>query len=166
MISQEYSEAIAETLDILNHTNKNDVNKIPEKFMNFLKENSSKTYKVFVSELDEHAKKTYKANLDYTKKIQDMNLREKTIGILSIINKKYWCSEEERKKFETKLKDNEIEYQNKLREKYNQNNIFNSENTRPDSLNKEYFEEKSIVEYKEKSFLQKIFEKIRTLFRK
>ena len=151
MISQEYSEAIAETLDILNHTNKNDVNKIPEKFMNFLKENSSKTYK---------------ANLDYTKKIQDMNLREKTIGILSIINKKYWCSEEERKKFETKLKDNEIEYQNKLREKYNQNNIFNSENTRPDSLNKEYFEEKSIVEYKEKSFLQKIFEKIRTLFRK
>ena len=31
MVSQEYSEAIAETLDILEHTDKNDVNKISKK---------------------------------------------------------------------------------------------------------------------------------------
>ena len=33
MISREYSEAIAETLDILEHTNNDDINKIPKKFM-------------------------------------------------------------------------------------------------------------------------------------
>lgn len=151
MVSKEYSEAIAETLDILEHTDKNDVNKISNKFMDFLKENTSKTYK---------------SNLDYTKRIQDMNLKEKTIGILSVINKKYWCNEEERKDFELKLRENEIEYQNKLMEKYNPNNMFNNKNTTPKYLDKEYFEEKSFIEYKEKSFLRKILEKIKNLFRK
>ncbi len=151
MVSQEYSEAIAETLDILEHTDKNDVNKISKKFMDFLRENTSKTYKV---------------NLDYSKRIQDMNLKEKTIGILSVINKKYWCDDEERKIFELKLKENEKKYQNKLRMKYNPNNVFKNKNTNPNYIDKEYFEEKSFIEYKEKSFLQKIFEKIRNLFRK
>ena len=109
MVSQEYSEAIAETLDILEHTQQSDVDKIPKKFMDFLKENTSKTYK---------------SNLDYTKRIKDMKLKDKTIGILSIINKKYWCNDEERKIFEEKLKQNEIKYQKELNEKYNTNKLF------------------------------------------
>ena len=108
MVSQEYSEAIAETLDILEHMQKSDVDKISKKFMEFLKENTSKTYK---------------PQLDYTKNIKDMNLKEKTIGILSIINKKYWCNDEERKEFEEKLKQNEIRYQEVLNEKYGANKL-------------------------------------------
>ena len=56
MVSVEYSEAIAETLDILNHTRKEDVDKISTKFMDFLKANTSKTYK---------------PELDHTKKIKE-----------------------------------------------------------------------------------------------
>ena len=44
MVSVEYGEAITETLDILKHTKKEDVDKISPKFMNFLKENALKTY--------------------------------------------------------------------------------------------------------------------------
>ena len=85
MVTQEYSEAISETLEILSHTKKSDVDKIPKKFMKFLKENASTTYK---------------NKFDGIKRIQDMKLNEKTIGILSIINKRYWCDEEQRKEFE------------------------------------------------------------------
>ncbi len=110
MVSNEYSEAIAEVLDILEHTHKEDINKIPLSFMNFLKDNASKEYK---------------PNLDHSKRIKDMQLKEKTIGILSVINSKFWCTEDEKIEFDKKLKENEEKYQKELRKKYNPDNIFN-----------------------------------------
>ena len=99
MVSQKYSEAITETLDILGHTRKSDVDKISKKFMDFLLQNASKTYK---------------PNLDYTKDIEKMNLKEETIGILSIINKKFWCNEEERDVFIKQLRENEKNFQSEV----------------------------------------------------
>ena len=57
MVSVAYSEAAVEVLDILKHTRKEDVNKIPKKFIEFLENNKSKTYI---------------ANLDHTKTIKEM----------------------------------------------------------------------------------------------
>lgn len=147
MVSQEYSEAIAETLDILEHTQKSDVDKISKKFMEFLKENTSKTYK---------------PQLDYTKNIKDMNLKDKTIGILSIINKKYWCNDEERKEFEEKLKQNEIRYQEVLNEKYGANKLFKDKKLSEVS-NKTSTDLTEYIEYK---WYQKLLEKILRIFRK
>ena len=53
MISQEYREAIAETLDILEHTQETDVNKIPKSFINFL----GKAEDVFLMKLEVLIKK-------------------------------------------------------------------------------------------------------------
>lgn len=147
MVSQEYSEAIAETLDILEHTQEVDVDRISKKFMEFLKENTSKTYK---------------PNLDYTKRIKDMNLKDKTIGILSIINKKYWCNDEERRAFEEKLKQNEIKYQKELNEKYDTNKLFaDKELKKIENINIA-----DLAEYTEQKWYQKILEKILKVFRK
>ena len=44
MVSYEYSVAFSETLDILNHTKKEDVEKIPIKFLEFLRINALKSY--------------------------------------------------------------------------------------------------------------------------
>lgn len=140
MVSQEYSEAIAETLDILEHTQKSDVDKISEKFMEFLKENTSKTYK---------------PQLDYTKNIKDMNLKNKTIGILSIINKKYWCNDEERKGFEEKLKQNEIRYQEVLNERYDTNKLFKDKEL-SDVSNKTIT---GLTEYTDQKWYQKLLKK-------
>lgn len=148
MISREYSEAIAETLDILEHTNNDDINKIPKKFMDFLKENTSKTYK---------------CNLDYTKRIKDMNLNEKTIGILSVINKKYWCDDEERKEFEKRLKENEKIYQEELRKKYNPDNLFKGTNKSKDTREQIATNEVAMVKYEE-SLFKKIWNKILNIF--
>ena len=109
MVNVEFSNAIAEVMDILDHTNKKDVNKISPKFMDYLRKNCSTTYK---------------PNLDHTKRIKDMQLREYTIGILSVIYSKFWCNDEQAKEFNKELDINEKEYQIELRKKYNPDNIF------------------------------------------
>ncbi len=147
MLSQEYCEAIAETLDILEHTQEADVSKISKNFMDFLKENTSMTYK---------------PKLDYSKRIKDMGLKNKTIGILSIINKKYWCNDEERKAFEEKLKQNEIKYQKELNEKYNTDKLFKDKELNK-IANTKMTDLKECIEIK---WYQKIFEKILKIFRK
>jgi hypothetical protein len=75
LLSKEYRKACTEVLDILEHTRKEDVAKIPSNFIEFLKKNSDKLYK---------------PNLDHTKRIRDMGLRKETLGILAIISRKFW----------------------------------------------------------------------------
>lgn len=147
MISKDYSIAISETLEILNHTEKDDVDKIPIKFLEFLQNNASKTYI---------------STLDFSKSLKDMNLNKKTIGILSIIHKKYWCNDEERKLFEEKLKQNEIEYQKLLDERYDVNRLFKNKEVKDiQSLNVT-----SLIEYTEPKWYKKLFAKILKLLRK
>ncbi len=100
VVTREYSEAITEVLEILANTNKEDVDKIPAKFIDFLKQNKSTTYK---------------PKLDHTKRIKDMNLRKETIGILTIISKKFWCNDKQREKLDKKLKENELRYRESIR---------------------------------------------------
>ena len=147
MVSYEYSVAFSETLDILNHTQKEDVEKIPIKLLDFLRTNSLKNYE---------------SKLDFNKSMADMNLSQKTIGILSIIYKKYWCNVEQRKAFEKKLKQNEIAYQKHLSEKYNTEKLFKNK-----KLVKTKSEEiTDLIAYKESKWYKKIFEKILHFFNK
>lgn len=91
MVNNELSEAITEVLDILNNMDKEYVNMIPDKFKTFLKENKSNTYI---------------PNLDHSKKLNEMVLKEKTKDILAIICMKYWYSSDERKKYVETLNEN------------------------------------------------------------
>lgn len=149
MIRQDYNIAISETLEILNHTRQEDVDKIPVKFLKFLKDN---------------ALVTYKPSLDFNKPLNEMNLNEKTIGLLSIINRKYWCDDNQKKEFDNKLKENETIFQQRLQIKYNTDNLFNNRKIDINSNNDIKTKETAIIEYKQKSFLEKILDKIKKLF--
>ena len=142
MVSVEYSEAITETLDILKHTRKEDVDKISSKFMDFLNANASKTYK---------------PELDHTKNIKDMQLKHKTKAILAIIYKKFWCDSEKQEQFNRVLKENEIKREKELREKYNQDNLFKNKQTKVETVDNTV----AMVEYKES-----IFTKIKNWFKR
>lgn len=102
MIGIQCRKSIAEVLEILKYTNKNDVDKISPEFMKFLKENVDKEYI---------------PKLDHTKRIKDMQLNEVTIGLLSIIYAKFWCTQEQKALFDKKMKENEETYQVALRKK-------------------------------------------------
>ena len=147
MVSYEYSIAFSETLDILDHTKKEDVEKIPIKFLDFLRIN---------------ALKNYESKLGFNKSMADMNLSEKTIGILSIIHKKYWCNAEQRKAFEEKLKQNELAYQKQLSEKYNTEKLF--KNKKLDKTKSEDITD--LIAYEKPKWYKKIFEKILRFFNK
>ena len=147
MVSVEFSEGISETLDILNHMSPSDVNKISKKFMDFLERNKSKDYV---------------PKLDHSKKLYEMNLKEKTKAILATIYLNYWCNDEQKEKYKKILKENEEKYQKELREKYSTDNIFKRNNiqSKEESVIQDNV---SIMEYKESVF-KKIINKIKKIF--
>ena len=142
MTNIEYRKSKSEVLEILNHTKKEDVEKISPKFLDFLKSN---------------ALADYKPHLDHSKRIKEMGLNDKTIAILSIIASKYWISDEDREGFENQLKENELKYQKELHEKYNPDNVFNNEKiTDMKNVNQESFENISLIKYEEDKWYKKI----------
>ena len=149
MVSAEYSEAASEVLAILDNTEVQDVNKIPKKFIKFLKDNCSKIYK---------------PEFDKTKSISELELKPKTHALLGLIYLKYWADGEGKEKFNKKIKANEEKYQKELREKYNTDNLFKTKETVIKQENVQ--EEVQLPAIQNKTFIQKIIEKIKGIFRR
>ncbi len=149
MVSVECSEAITEVIDILDHMERFYIDKIPEKFKQFLIENKSKDYE---------------SKLDHTKKLKDINLKQKTRDILSIMYLTYWSNPNEKAEFENLLQENEGKYQEELSEKYNPNDIFKKPSQENNSIeNIVANETTAMVEYKE-SIFKRIINKIKSIF--
>ena len=146
MLNHRYAEASVEVLDILGHMNENDFAKVSKKFIDFLKENASKEYK---------------CNLDYSKKINDMTLKQETRGLLALMYEKYWCPEEKKQELQNIFLENEKKYQAELREKYNPDNIFSK---KQDNIIKPENNQTQLIEYKESTF-RKILNKIKAFFK-
>lgn len=128
MVNERYSIAISETLHYLKGIKQEDINKIPNKFMLFLKENDSNNYS---------------CNFDYNKPLKELNLTNEAKGLIAMICLNYWCETEEQKiKFMNHLNVNEQKYQEELKRKYNIDDIFknkditNNEKNIPESINK------------------------------
>ena len=145
-VSVRYSNAIAEVLHYLKGIRQEDLDKIPKEFMNFLKANASNDYN---------------CNFDYTLPINNLHLLKETKGIISMICLDYWCDTKEKKEiFLSKLKSNEKMYQNKLRQKYNPDDIFEKQQAKSMEANKPM----AIVQYKNCT-LKKIWNRIRSWFK-
>ena len=147
------NQSFTEVYNIINHFEEELYNKIPKKFINLIEQNMDNTYN---------------SNIDFTKSINDQELLHETRVILSLIYRDYLCSEEEREALIQKDKIELAKYEEELREKYNPDNIF--KNRQPTVLKEEEtleetVEETSMVEYKE-SFVKKIFNKIKSIFKK
>lgn len=146
-MTKEFSEAITETLDILQHMDKEYTDRISPRFKKFLEDNQSTTYK---------------PNLDHSKDLKDMNISEKTKNILAILYMNYWCDEANKEKYKMILKENEKSYQKEIKAKYNTDNLFKNR-IKKDSKKQE---EKSLsIGGEEKSFWKKLIEHVKHLFR-
>ena len=147
MVSKEYSEAVVETIDILEHTKKEDIEKIPLQLMEFfLKVKST----------------TYKSNINHNIPLDEQELKPKTLGILGMLYKNYWCNEEEKIEYIEKLKENEIIYQNELSEKYSYDDLFKN---RKREIN-EAVSSNLPIEIKKKNMFEKMIEYIKKFFKK
>ena len=155
IVNESYAIAMSETLHFLNGINKKDLDKIPNKFIQFLNDNCLKDYK---------------CNFDYTKPLKELDISNEARGLIAMICLNYWCENEEQKeKFKKHLNNNELKYEEELRKKYNSDNIFNKkpkyvkEGVKESNIKEENI---AMVEYVERKWYQKFFAKILNIFRR
>lgn len=146
MISTKYREAIVDVLDILDHMEEEDQEKVPQKFIDILKENAAKNYT---------------PKIDYSKRLVEMELSEEARSILGVMYRHYWCPEEKKADFEKRITQNEIEFQKAIREKYNPNEILKNTVNEEELLN----ENSNLVEVKKESIFRRIIETIVFMFK-
>lgn len=98
-----YRQAFVEVLEVLKHTSRSILEKIPEKFVMLLEENKDNDYI---------------ANIDFSKNNWEEDVKQETQAILSLIYRDYIVSDAKRSEL---IKE---EYEAN-RKKYNPDNIFN-----------------------------------------
>ena len=151
MVTKELSEAAVEFNCILDNSSQEIIDKIPQKFIKFMKNIASTTY-------------TF--NYDKSKQLNEQDIKPETRGLISLVYQDYICSEDEKKDYILKCKNHEIKKEEELREKYNLDNVFKNRKKLQNTMDNEVVKENAIIEYKEKNFIQKIFDKIKQLFKR
>ena len=141
MSTNEYSIAFSEVLSVLQHSEIEVIEKIPLEVIKKIKEKTNKEYEVKTDE--------------------NNSISDKAKAILAVLYQDYLCDDEEIEDFNQQIFENEEQYQEKLRKKYNPDNIF--KNISKDG--KEKVENLQMIEYKEPVF-KKILNKIKMLFKK
>lgn len=142
--------AYAEVIEVLDNMSLEDRNKIPKKVYDFFIEKSSKDY---IKHLNKNIS------------LCNQEIREDTKEILAILLTNYWCKTESEKNQLLKLfRDNELKYQEELREKYNPDNIFKKHTLENSKEEKSVENEVALVEYKE-SIFKKFINKIKNILR-
>lgn len=111
MLTKEMKIGITETVEILKKSSKEELEKIPEDFIKFLKKNVYEDYKFSIND---------------NKNISDLELKKETKNILAYIAYNYWCKNKEQKEYIKEiLLNNKKECDEKLKEKYNVDNLHN-----------------------------------------
>ncbi len=148
MLDEIYKNSFKEVYDILENTEDELVSKIPTKFMNFLKENMNPNYKT---------------NINKDEELDKQHLLKETEAILSLIYRSYWATEEEKKEFSQKDKQELIEKEEKRKEQYPVNDIYEVFAKRKNINN--ITVDNNLMVIKKESFIKRIFNKILSIFR-
>lgn len=147
VIDRNYAIAMSELLYFLKGFSDEEISKIPKELMNFLKEN---------------ADQNYKCNFDYNANIEDLQLRDETYGLISMICYNYWCeTPEEKKQYLDLLNESEKEYQKHISEKYNLDKLFANKVSRHDEKT-----QLAMVKYDKEKWYKKILMFLKRLLHK
>lgn len=152
MVNERYGIAMAETLHYLKGISQDDINKIPDKFITFLKNN---------------ALQNYECKFDYTRPLKELNLKNETRGLIAMICLNYWCETEEQKNsFIEHLNKNEKKYQEELREEYNIDDIFKKKEFIPkvEKTTENIDKNKLPVQAKRENIFKRVFTRIMKIF--
>ena len=143
---EEYSKAYTEILEIFKY--------FPEKFIKKIPKNTIKMY------LD-NRDRDYIFFFDVKKNFEEQEVSQLTKVLIANICIKYWATDQEKKKIEENDKKQLEIIENKKREKYNPNKIFNNNN-----LNDKVEDNKSLIIDENIGFFKSILNKIKNIVRK
>lgn len=145
----ETRQAYTEVCAVLEYMPDEYVKKIPEKII-----------KLFQSEKLED----YEVNINKSNPLDKNYLSPKTMVLIAMLNYQYWCPNKKIKNelYKQYLSNNE-KYEKEIQEKYNPDNLFKNKKTEDIKVNEET---QALVQYKEKNFIQRIFDKIKSIFKR
>lgn len=143
----DYNKRLVEVSVILNHLNKSDYNKIPKEIIETIEKNKDIEY-VW--------------NYDETKELKNQNVSKDTIAILSYINMQYLLNEEQKIAVQEIFNENQKKIENIKKEKYNADNLFKNIRNEKNEVEKET---QALVAYKERNFIEKLFDKIKSILK-
>ena len=151
MTDREFSITATEVLFLLQYFRIQDVEKIPNEFINYLENASDKNYVV---------------TFDRTKLLTELDLNKNTKALLGLIYKNYWCNDTEREEYNKLLLENENKKKKKSLEKYNPNKIFDN-NTKVSTAGnqQENSSELSLIDNKDLKWFYKLKNKIINIFK-
>ena len=140
--------AYTEVDRILNLMDEQYQKKIPEKLRKLISESKLKDYDVIINPQIP---------------LKEQKISRKALSILAVLNYNYWCvGESKKQKLIEKYIKNEKIKQEKLRELYNPDNLFNNKN----EFSKQNIENKQLIVYnKKENVIIKIFNKIKKLLK-
>ena len=144
-------QAVAEVIEILNHSESEITNKIPEKFMEFLYNNTDNEFKV---------------NIDFSNEHWDDTIKQDTKAILALIYRDYIVSKEERYKLLKEEQERLNKEEQESREKYNPDNLFKKKTDTVEEKDNSSVNNMQLVEIKEEPWFKKIWKKIISFFGK
>ena len=98
-----YKNALYEVYEILTYINEQSRNKIPNKLIEYIKENKSVEYE-------------FEINKNIT--IEKQKLLPETEAFITIIYRDYICPKDKRDELDKIIKDNDLKFEIKLKEKY------------------------------------------------
>lgn len=145
-MKQIYADAFAEIDQIFNLMPITLLEKIPNKFKQIIKKNKS----------------DYHPNIK--EPLEDCQLREETIIILSLIYRDFLCTKEEKEKLQYRDLQKIKEAEEELRIKYNPDDIFKNKSKR--IYEPEVVQETGLAVINEEKWYKKILNVIKTLFKK
>lgn len=154
MINTSYANAYKEVLIVLNNLIKEDYEKIPKEYIEYLETNANPDYDF---------------KYDSSKAFNEQELLDDTKYILFGLFEKYGATEVQKLKIKSFKNHYKERIEKEKREKYNPDNIFNK---KQEIINEKDEETKikegtvSIVKYEKNKWYKKVFEKLLNIFRK
>ena len=148
----DYNKRLVEVDEILNYLSDEDLEKIPDDIKQAIRDNKDKDY-------------TW--NYDEDKPLKEQDVSRDTIAILSYLNMEYLLNEKQKQFMEEMHKRNEQEkrkkeYSNETQ--YNYEDLFKRKNKVEDTNNEQ--EEVALIPVKEETFIRKIFNIIKSFFKR
>ena len=145
MVDIEYANAYVEVLEILKYIPTRDYNKIPKSKI-----------KLFTT----NANSNYKFNYDLDKTLDEQDVSKIAKGIIAVLFRDYWATDEQRQKIITKQNydRNQIEKNNRF--KYNPDNVFKNKSNVSNNIE---YQSMKLTKYKE-DLLGRLLKKIKKIF--
>ena len=146
-MNNSYAKAYTEVLEILSHFSAEEYSKIPQEKINFYKSNMEKNYEYSID-----------PNIDLSKQY----ISKEANAILISIFRDYFANDSQRQTLNNLLNQNQKEYENIIKEKYNPNNIFVNNNRNVTENRKRL----ALVEINDMKWYTKVWRFIKEFFRK